>query len=306
MQTTLKKSVTLIGTGLHSGRPVRMTIAPQPADFGIWFRRTDAQGNDTLIPALYDSVENTTLCTRIAGENGVTLSTIEHIMAALAGCGVHNALVSVDGPEVPIMDGSSQRFVRAIREAGLRRLDAPLYAIEILKPVRYEDGAASAELHPHDGFAIDFTIDFDDAAIGHQEIKLDMSNGQFMRELSDCRTFCRRGDVDMMQQNGLALGGGLENAVVVEGDKVLNPEGFRRSNECVRHKALDAVGDLGLAGHPILGHYIGNRAGHGITNRLLHTLFAQPDAWRLVEVSPETARKLPGGVAALTELREAV
>lgn len=294
MQTTLKSDVQFVGTGLHSGRPVRMTLHPASADTGIWFRRTDITDRDKMVPARYNAVTDTRLNTTISNGVGVTVSTIEHLMAAIAGTGLHNVLIDIDGPEVPIMDGSARRFVRDIHRAGLVTLGAGIAAIRILQPVRHEQGDVVAELLPHDGFAIDFTIDFPDAAIGRQQARMDMANGTFVRELADCRTFCRNADVEMMQSAGLALGGSLENAVVVEGDKVLNPEGFRRADECVRHKMLDSLGDLALAGKPIIGLYRAERAGHGPTNRLLRKLFATPEAYEVVTCSPEMVRGLPG------------
>jgi len=215
-------------------------------------------------------------------------------MAALAGCGVHNAVVEISGGEVPIMDGSSAAFVRGIVDAGVVHLDAPLRAIEILDEVRVEHGAASATLSPATSLQIAFQIDFADAAIGHQEKTLNMANGSFVRELCDSRTFCRQADVDAMRANGLALGGTLHNAVVVDGADVLTPGGLRHADEAVRHKMLDALGDLYTAGAPIIGRYTGNRAGHAMTNKLLRALFAQPNAWRYVTCDAQIAARLPG------------
>ena len=294
MQATLKSSIRISGKGLHSGAPARMTIHPASADYGIWFRRADILLGDAMIPARWDAVEQTALCTRVLNDAGVSVSTIEHVMAALAGCGVHNALIEVDGPEVPIMDGSAAEFVRAILRGGVISQGVPARAIEVLKPVAVTRGEARAELAPDTELRIDFHIDFDDAAIGRQSKCLTMANGSFVRELSDSRTFCRRADVEAMRANGLALGGTLDNAVVVDGDTVLTPGGLRHQDEAVRHKMLDALGDLALAGAPILGRYTGIRAGHALTNELLRTLFADPAAWRFVECSPEQAARLPG------------
>lgn len=293
MQTTIKFPVTFTGVGLHSGAPVRLTIRPASAEYGIWFRRTDLDG-DNLIPARWDAVVPSKLCTLIANRAGASVSTIEHVMAALAGTGLHNALIEVDGPEVPILDGSAAPFVKGIVGKGLRTLAAPVRALKVLKPVQVRDGEAWARLEPAEMLEIDFTIDFTDAAIGHQEKALVMSNGAFVRELCDSRTFCRQKDVEAMQANGLALGGTYENAVVIDGDKVLSPGGLRHRDEAVRHKMLDALGDLYLAGAPILGRYTGNRAGHAMTNRLLRALFADPFAARVVNASDVTGRKLPG------------
>lgn len=294
MQTTVQKTIKMSGTGLHSGAPARLTILPASAEYGIWFRRTDVTDRDNLIPARYDAVNDTQLCTRISNEDGVEVSTIEHLMAALAGTGIHNAMIEVDGPEVPIMDGSAAPFVAEILRVGLQELDAPIRAIRVLKPVTVMVDDFEVTLSPSNTLKIDFEIDFDDAAIGHQEKTLNMANGSFVRELSNCRTFVRRRDVDHLQSIGLARGGSLDNAIVVDQDVVLNPEGFRRSDECVRHKMLDALGDLYLAGAPILGEYKGVRAGHRATNLVLRALFDQPDAWEMIQCSSDISHDLPG------------
>lgn len=295
MQTTIRSAVTFSGTGLHSGRRVRMAVHPASAEYGIWFRRTDVIGRDPMVQAHWSTVENAKLCTEISNAQGVRVATIEHLMAALAGCGIHNALIEIDGPEVPILDGSSAPYASAFLARGVRELPASLRCFEILKPVEVREGPAYARIEPADTLEIDFEIDFADAAIGHQRKRLTMANGAFLRELSDCRTFCRQADVEAMQAQGLALGGSPgENAVVFDGDKVLSPGGLRRSDEPVRHKMLDALGDLALAGAPILGRYIGNRAGHAMTNRLLRALFADPGAYRLIECDEARRRRLPG------------
>ena len=301
MQTTLKSNVIFEGTGLHSGEEVRVVLKPAPANTGIVFRRTDIAGQPKL-PADFRNVIVSPLNTRLSNDAGVTVSTIEHLMAALAGCGVHNVLIDVDGPEIPILDGSAVRFVRGIVSAGLVRLSAPLRAIEIMRDVEISEGGASAKLSPATTLQIAFEIAFDDAAIGYQQKMLNMANGAFVRELCDSRTFCRSADVDAMRANGLALGGTYENAVVVDGEKVLTPGGLRHTDEAVRHKMLDALGDLYTAGAPILGRYTGSRAGHAMTNKLLHALFAQPDAWRFVTCDVQIAARLPGVGVSLADL----
>ncbi|MFQ1699780.1 UDP-3-O-acyl-N-acetylglucosamine deacetylase [Loktanella agnita] len=301
MQTTLKTKVVFDGTGLHSGMPVRVVLHPAAANAGISFRRVDLSGMPVLA-ARWDQVVVSPLNTRLINADGVTVSTIEHLMAALAGCGVHNVMVDIDGPEVPILDGSAAAFVRGIVQAGLRPLLAPLHAIEVLKDVEVSDGAARARLSPATSLQIDFSINFVDAAIGQQQKTLNMANGAFVRELCDSRTFCRSADVDMMRANGLALGGTVENAVVVDGDQVLTPGGLRHADEAVRHKMLDALGDLYTAGAPILARYTGQRAGHAITNRLLHALFDQPDAWRWVNCDAKVAARLPGVGVSMADL----
>ncbi|MDP5305541.1 UDP-3-O-acyl-N-acetylglucosamine deacetylase [Paracoccus spongiarum] len=297
MQATLKDKVTFAGVGLHSGAPARLDILPAPAGHGIVFRRDDLS-RAADIPARWDHVTPSKLCTLLDDGKGNTVSTVEHVMAALAGTGIHNALVVVDGPEVPILDGSAAPFVRGILRAGIAEQTAPLRAIRVLRPVEVREGAAFARLSPADHLEIDFQIDFDDEAIGHQEKRLDMANGAFLRELADSRTFCRQSDVEAMRRNGLALGGTYLNAVVVDGAAILSPGGLRHSDEAVRHKMLDAMGDLALAGAPLLARYTGHRAGHAMTNRLLRALFADPAAWEWETCSSALEDRLPGaGVA---------
>ena len=293
MQTTLTSEIVFEGVGLHSGTPARLVLRPMPASSGIAFRRVDLTDYPT-IQAAWDNVVVSPLNTRLQNEDGVTVSTIEHLMAALSGCGVHNVLVDIDGPEVPILDGSAAIFVRGIVETGITRLSAPLRAIEILKEVSVRDGGSIATLTPSATLQIDFSIDFDDAAIGHQHKMLNLANGTFVRELCDSRTFCRSVDVDYMHANGLALGGTMENAIVVDGDAVLTPGGLRHNDEAVRHKMLDALGDLYTAGAPILGRYTGSRSGHAMTNKLLRALFADSTAWCWVNCDAKIAAGLPG------------
>ncbi|MFZ5710639.1 MAG: UDP-3-O-acyl-N-acetylglucosamine deacetylase [Pseudomonadota bacterium] len=294
MQTTIQSAVTFSGIGLHTGQRVRMTVRPAPAGHGVRFRRTDVIGCDAVVPAHFASVVPSRLCTLVGNGAGVTVSTIEHIMAALAGCGLHNVLIDIDGPEVPILDGSAAPFVAGLMSRGLAELDAPVRGFEVLARVEVTEGSAIARLDPAPMFEIDFSIDFSDAAIGRQRKRLTLSNGTFVRELCDSRTFCRQQDVEAMRANGLALGGTYENAVVVDGGAILSPGGFRHPDEAVRHKMLDALGDLSLAGGPIFGRYTGIRAGHALTNRLLRELFGTPGAVRMVEVQDERRRVLPG------------
>lgn len=283
MLRTLKSSVEFSGVGLHSGQHVDVRIAPAPFGSGIVFVRADLEtglGETTAeIPARYDLVTDTRLCTRLTNEHGATIGTVEHLMAALAGCGITDARISVSGPEVPIMDGSSEPFVRVLTETGFEDSDVASPAIRVLKTVRVELDGKVAELVPSDRFEIDFEIDFDDAAIGTQHEQIALINGAFVRQLSDCRTFGKLKEVEYMRSLGLARGGSLQNAIVVDEGRILNSEGLRRPTEFVRHKILDAVGDLALAGAPIIARYRGVKSGHDMTNRLLHALFADPDAW---------------------------
>lgn len=292
MQTTIAQKARFRGVGLHSGAAVRLAILPAPVDHGIVFVRTDLGG--VRIAARWDNVIPSQLCTLLDNGEGATVSTIEHVMAALVGTGINNAVVEVNGPEIPILDGSSAPFVQGILDAGLRKQTSALRAIRVLRTVEVRHGEGFARLSPADHLEIHFDIDFTDAAIGHQEKRLDMANGSFVHELMDSRTFCRQADVIKMQENGLALGGTYLNAVVIDGDKVLSPGGLRHQDEAVRHKMLDAVGDLGLAGAPLLARYTGHRAGHAMTNKLLRALFAAPDAWEWVTLTPAMEGRQPG------------
>jgi UDP-3-O-[3-hydroxymyristoyl] N-acetylglucosamine deacetylase len=294
VQSSVQSSVTFSGIGLHSGAPVVLVVHPAPADHGIVFRRSDVTGRDALIPALWDRVIVSPLNTRIENADGVHVSTIEHLMAALAGLGIGNALITLDGPEVPIMDGSAAPFVRGLLAAGLQQLSAPVRALRLRRAVEVRDGDALARLDPATTLQIDFAIDFPDTAIGQDRRVMNMANGTFVRELCDCRTFCRQSDVERMHAQGLALGGSLDNAVVVDGDRVLTPGGLRRPDEPVRHKMLDALGDLATAGLPILGRYTGHKAGHALTNRLLRALFADPAAYAIISCDARTQARLPG------------
>ena len=294
VQKTLKSPVTFRGKGLHSGQPAVAKVCPAGAEYGIWFQRTDLDG-DVMIPARYDAVRQSPLCTLLENQSGVSVSTVEHLMAALAGCGIQNALIEIDGPEVPILDGSAIPFVRGIMSRGVRTLPAPVRAFEVLKEIEVAKGDARAVIRPSEVMKIDFHIDFDDPAIGRQSKSLNMSNGSFARELCDSRTFCRQADVDAMQANGLALGGTPgQNAVVFDGERVTSPGGLRHRDEPVRHKMLDALGDLSLAGAPLIGHYEGYKAGHALTNDLLHKLFETPGAVRMIVCDERTASRLPG------------
>lgn len=271
-----------------------MVVNPASAEYGIWFRRVDIRGKDQMIPALWNHVPDARLCTKIENDDGVVVSTIEHIMAALAGCGIQNALIDIDGPEVPILDGSSAPFVQGLLDRGLRTLDAPVRAYRVMKPIEVTHNGATARLLPAKALEIQFDINFEDAAIGQQSKTLTMANGTFVRELCDSRTFCRKAEVDMMHAAGLALGGTYENAVVVDGADVLSPGGLRHADEAVRHKMLDALGDLALAGAPLIARYEGDRAGHALTNKLLRALFADPMAVRMEICTAQDSARLPG------------
>ncbi|MBT3990250.1 MAG: UDP-3-O-acyl-N-acetylglucosamine deacetylase [Rhodospirillaceae bacterium] len=287
-QKTLLRTMNCVGIALHSGEKVSLTLRPAEAYTGIIFRRIDIPGSKEIV-ASWDNVVDTRMCTTLGSEDGVTISTVEHLMSALAGCGVDNVYVDVNGPEVPVMDGSAQPFVFLIECAGLLEQDAPRRVIEILKPVRVEIGDKMAELIPSDTFSVGFEIDFESEVVAKQEITVTMVNGSFKKEVARARTFGFMHEVEQLRAAGLGLGGSLDNAVIVEGDKVLNEDGLRYDDEFVRHKVLDAVGDLYLAGGVFLGSYKGVRSGHALTNQLLRALFADKSAWRYVDFAEESA-----------------
>lgn len=286
-QRTVRAPVLFAGVGVHTGDYTRVNVRPAAANAGVVFVRTDVRDRDNVIPVSGESVCKTQLGTVIGNDAGVTVSTIEHLMAAFAMLGVDNAVVEVDGPEMPIMDGSSLPFVRLLDRAGLRPQDAPRAYIEILDTVEVVEGDKRATLRPAEAFEIAFEIRFPTAAIGVQAIDLAMDEAAFRSELADCRTFGFLAEVEALRAMGLARGGSMENCVVIDGDRVLNPEGLRRPDEFVRHKALDAIGDLYVLGAPILGRFEGVLAGHALNNALVRALLARPDAWRIVTLAEE-------------------
>jgi UDP-3-O-[3-hydroxymyristoyl] N-acetylglucosamine deacetylase len=290
LQRTLKNRIKCAGVALHSGARVGVTMLPAPPDTGIVFRRVDLPGRPE-VAARHDRVADLTLCTSIGDGAGATIGTVEHLMAALCGLGVDNVVVELDGPEVPVMDGSAAPFVFLIECADLIEQAAPRRFVEVLKPVEVEDGGRSVALYPAADFAVSVTINFDSPVIGEQTCSFRVSPDSFKREIARARTFGFAHEVDELRARGLARGGSLENAVVVSGERVLNEDGLRFADEFVRHKALDAIGDLYLAGAPLLGHYRSDRAGHALNNRLLRQLFADETAWRVV------TEKLPAAVA---------
>ena len=279
-QHTLQGPAIFAGVGVHTGAYTRVSVRPAPADTGIVFVRTDVTDRDNRVPATGESVTKTQLGTVIENAAGVSVSTIEHLMAALVMSDIDNAVVELDGPEMPIMDGSSLPFVQILDRAGKRAQDKPRRVIEILDRIEVVDGDKRASLTQADGFEVAFEISFASAAIGRQRVDLSMDAQAFRDELADCRTFGFLHEVEYLRSIGLARGGSMENAVVIEGDAILNPEGLRRPDEFVRHKALDAIGDLFVLGAPIQGRFEGILAGHGINNALVRALLAQPRSWR--------------------------
>jgi UDP-3-O-[3-hydroxymyristoyl] N-acetylglucosamine deacetylase len=270
-----------------------MVLKPAPVDSGIVFDRVDLDLEDIRVEARFDSVGETMLGTSIANKSGASVSTIEHLMAALSALGIDNLIVEIDGPELPIMDGSSAYFVELLDKAGVRSQSKTRRHIKILHPIVFEDGEKRGELHPADGFTAEFEIDFDCPVIQKQKYTFDLSAKAFRDEIASARTFGNLKDVDQLRAAGLGRGASLDNTIVIDGEDVMNAGGLRFEDEFVRHKVLDAVGDLYLAGAPIVGHFIGIRAGHGVNNSLLRALFDNPDKWAYVEdtSSPQSARK---------------
>jgi UDP-3-O-[3-hydroxymyristoyl] N-acetylglucosamine deacetylase len=279
-QHTLQGPAIFAGVGVHTGAHTRVSVRPAPANTGIVFVRTDVTDRDNRVPVSAEAVCKTQLGTVITNAADVTVATIEHLMAALVMLNIDNAVVELDGPEMPIMDGSSLPFVEILDRAGRRGQDAPRRYIEILETVEVVEGDKRASLSPADEFEVAFEIAFDSKAIGRQRVDLPMNERAFRGELANCRTFGFLHEVEALRAMGLARGGSMENVVVIEGDRILNPEGLRRPDEFVRHKALDAIGDLFVLGAPILGRFEGVLAGHGINNAVVRALVAQPSAWR--------------------------
>ena len=298
-QTTLKDHVTIAGIGVHSGAPANLTLHPAEANSGIVFLRSGAEGRaDRELQANYRSVTATEFATVLGDHNGPAVSTTEHVLAALHGCGVDNAVVEVDGPEVPIMDGSAAPFVAAIDQAGIVVLAEQRRYIQVLKTVRVGKGESHGELRPHlRGLRIETEIEFDHPMIGRQTVAMDVEPDTFRRDLARARTFGFMRDVSKLWSAGYALGASLDNTVVVAEDRVLNAEGIRFPDEFVRHKAVDAIGDLALAGAPLIGTYRSVRGGHKLNHAVLSALMADRSAWAYVEM-PESRR--PRGYADLT------
>jgi len=296
-QRTLKTSVRATGVGLHTGHKVTMVLRPAPIDTGIVFCRTDLEGNPA-IPARALNVSNTTLATVIE-KDGARVSTVEHLMAAFSGLGIDNAFVDLSGEEVPIMDGSAGTFVFLLQSAGIEEQAAAKRYVRILEPVEVEQGDKKVRLEPFNGFKVAFSIEFShpvfDAA--RSRVEVDFAETSFVRDVSRARTFGFTQEVEMMREKGLARGGSLDNAIVVDDFRVLNAEGLRMDDEFVKHKALDAVGDLYLLGHPVIGAFLGHKSGHALNNQLLRKLIARRSAWE--EVTFDRVEALPRAFAKL-------
>ncbi len=305
-QTTLRDNVAVSGIGVHSGLPVTLSLHPADDDAGLVFQRIGADGGiEREIRADVRAVTATEFATVLGDSKGPLCSTAEHLLAALRGLSVDNVIIELDGPEVPIMDGSSAAFVDAIDQAGLTTRATPRRYIEVLKPVRVAKDKSLGELLPYrHGFRVEAEIDFEHPLIGHQELALDLDAASFRREIARARTFGFMRDVAKLWSAGYALGASFENTLVVTEDRVLNPEGLRFEDEFVRHKVLDAIGDLALAGLPLIGLYRTIRGGHRLNYAVLSALMADKSAWRVIETAAEPVRRhrghagVPAGLAA--------
>jgi UDP-3-O-[3-hydroxymyristoyl] N-acetylglucosamine deacetylase len=284
-QTTLRDRVTIAGFGVHSNAPVNVVLHPADANSGVVFLRSGlADGRERLIEARWSNVSQTQLCTVLGDPTRASIATVEHLLAALTGLGVDNVLIEIDGPEAPIVDGSAAPFVEAIDEAGVVTLSAARRYLKILKPIRVERGAAFAELRPSErGLSVDVEIDFPSRAIGRQRKRFDLDPAAFRREIARARTFGFVRDVEQLWKKGFALGSSLENSIALDEDRVVNPEGLRYRDEFVRHKALDSIGDLALAGAPIIGAFRAYMPGHTMNFLALQALFANRSAYEFVE-----------------------
>lgn len=290
LQHTLSGPAVCAGVGVHSGQRVRIALRPAPVDSGVVFVRSDVTGCDNRIPARAEAVSCTLLNTKISNAAGVSVSTIEHLMAALAALDVDNVIVEVDGPEVPIMDGSALPFVQLLDRAGRRTQEAPRRYIEVLAPVEVIDGTKRAALRPCDRFEVAFEIAFPSAVIGRQAVDLAITERSFRDQLASARTFGFVHEVEALRRMGLARGGSLDNAIVIDGDAILNPEPLRFRDEFVRHKALDAVGDLYVMGAPLIGRFETRYGGHALNNVLVRALMADRSAWRIRTFAPVLAQ----------------
>ncbi len=283
LQQTILKPIKFQGIGVHSGKEVTVRILPAPENTGIVFKRTDLSENN-IIEANYALVVETRLCTVIANEFGAKVSTIEHILSAFWGCGIDNATVEIDGEEMAIMDGSAAPFVALISKAGIKTQAAARKYLQITKPVVIEHEGKTIELHPHDEFSVECDIEFAHAAIGQQAYTYNAAADSYNHLVSRARTFGFAKDVEQLKQMGLARGASLSNAVGIDDDGVMNPEGLRYKDEFVRHKILDCIGDLYLSGYRILGKVVASKAGHSLHNLILRKLFAEPDCYNIFEM----------------------
>jgi len=289
-QRTIKQPIATTGVGLHKGNKVKLTLRPAPANTGLVFRRVDLKPA-VDIRADAELVRDTRMCTCLINEDNVRVSTVEHLLAAIAAMGIDNLIIEVDSHEIPIMDGSSHPFIYLLQSAGIEEQGAAKKFIRIKQPIRVEEGDKWAELLPHNGFRIDFAIDFDHPAIAdtNQVVSMDFSTHSFMKEISRARTFGFMKDIEFLRANNLALGGSFDNAVVLDEFRILNSDGLRYDDEFVKHKILDAVGDLYMGGHAILGHLRAFKSGHALNNQLLRAVLQNQEAWEFVTFEDEAA-----------------
>lgn len=292
LQRTIKETVSATGIGLHSGSKVTVTFRPAPADTGIIYTRTDLNPH-VSIKCEPEAVRDTQLCTALVNLDGVRISTVEHLTAALSAMGIDNLFIDVNAPELPVMDGSAQPFIYLLESTGIQELPTPKKFMHVVKKVRVEDGDKWAEITPSDGFSLDLTIDFNHPAMDRelQHFHLDFSGKSFVKELARARTFCFMRDVEYMHAHNLALGGSLENAVVLDDYRVINQEGLRYPNEFVKHKMLDAVGDLYMNGHSILGSFKAYKTGHKLNNMLLRAVLADASNYELIAIEGRTEQQ---------------
>ena len=284
----------LEGKGLHFGKDAKMIVHPASADHGIVFKRTDVRDDHAYVKASFENVSKTYLRTQLTNSMGVSIITAEHILAAFAGLGIHNALIELNEAEVPILDGSSRMFVKAILEAGVAELEKKTKLYKVVNSIRVGNSDAWAELRPANTFSIDFEMNWPGTALSRQSLDMPIVNGAFVREICDSRTFCRKSDVVRLKDEGFALGGGIENAIVVGENEMTAQNGLRYADECIRHKILDALGDLSLVGRPILGKFISCSGGHSLTNLLLRECFKRGDIFVSEDFSDGDRDKLPG------------
>ncbi len=289
-RATLRETVSFIGVGLHTGQLSKVSLKPCVDKRGIYFVRTDIQSTQADIDASWYNVSDTTLSTNLSNQHGVSVSTVEHLLSALIACGIDNVRIEVDGPEIPIMDGSSEVFVEAIRSVGKSYLKLPKQGIWIEKPVVVTEGDKYAILMPHSVPRVTMCIDFPDTVIGSQCYSVTLEGEKYFEDVAYARTFGFADQVEALKKRGLAQGGSLINAIVIDGKKIVNPEGLRVENEFVRHKILDVVGDMSLAGAPIIGHYYAHKAGHSLNQKLLRKLFSETSAW--TQTSLEQGREM--------------
>ena len=285
LQRTLQRKISCVGIGLHSGQKVHLSLKPAPADFGIRFRRTDIGGVE--VPATVHHLAGIQLATGLA-HNEVAVETVEHLLAALVSMNIDNVRIELNSPEVPIMDGSAAPFVYLIHEAGVKKLEAPRRYLKIVRPIAISRGDKRIALYPSDHFKVTYSISYDHPLLRHQSRTICITEESFIDEMAPARTFTFLKDVEMLRQNGLALGGSLENAIVLGETGVLN-NALRFEDEFVRHKILDAVGDLALVGRPVIGHLVAHRAGHALHTEFALKILEETQAWRLVEASSDTA-----------------